>query len=604
MSPAQRPSGAASHSESTSAEIAEFIGANAFDTRQAKAVWEKLKPAMPGVLDAFYDTIAKNPELAPKLGVKGQDVPRLKAAQTSHWDYIFNHDADAAFEARAVRIGEAHVRIKLEPKWYLASYGRLLVEAIPALASRYRLQPTKLAQALQVLVSRTFLDMIVSYNAYENGMLRQREEENRHETELASLRGLTGTVADVNDVAVSMATLSRNTRQARESGQAISAAATELVTSVEQIAENSDSAARQADATNAAVAEGLRAMQDVSQRMSDIAQASRESSENLSSLQRASEQIGEFLSVIENIANQTNLLALNATIEAARAGEAGRGFAVVASEVKNLATQAAKATEDITQRIEALKEGMVTTQQAIAESREAVERGQETIAGANDRMHAISAQIGEVSGRMQDVSQILQQQKEASQEIARSITGVADLSVENDSQLMSMSGRLQSSNVRFSDNARAWFNPASHRSMCEMTKIDHVMLKKQIVDTIIGAANLTAATFADDHGCRLGKWYDSLDSEEIRAHPAYVAVKAPHRRVHAIGKAALEAHAAGDSAATARHLAELDVASAEVLAALDALSAALDGDLRAYDEVRKPAAAHGQAQHSKPTRAA
>ena len=66
---------------------------------------------------------------------------------------------------------------------------------------------------------------------------------------------------------------------------------------------------------------------------------------------RSAGRIGEVVGLINTIAAQTNLLALNATIEAARAGEAGRGFAVVASEVKSLASQTAKATEEISEQI-------------------------------------------------------------------------------------------------------------------------------------------------------------------------------------------------------------------------------------------------------------
>ena len=72
-------------------------------------------------------------------------------------------------------------------------------------------------------------------------------------------------------------------------------------------------------------------------------------------LKKSSTEIGQVLGMISTVARQTNLLALNATIEAARAGEAGRGFAVVASEVKKLSLETQKATEHISQKIDALQ---------------------------------------------------------------------------------------------------------------------------------------------------------------------------------------------------------------------------------------------------------
>jgi methyl-accepting chemotaxis protein len=77
----------------------------------------------------------------------------------------------------------------------------------------------------------------------------------------------------------------------------------------------------------------------------------RTTNDKVESLSEAAQRIGDVVKLISDIAEQTNLLALNATIEAARAGEAGKGFAVVASEVKTLASQTAKATEDISEQI-------------------------------------------------------------------------------------------------------------------------------------------------------------------------------------------------------------------------------------------------------------
>lgn len=92
-----------------------------------------------------------------------------------------------------------------------------------------------------------------------------------------------------------------------------------------------------------------------------------ETNKTIAKLGESSSEIGKVIKVITAIAQQTNLLALNATIEAARAGEAGRGFAVVANEVKELAKETAKATEDISQKIETIQEDSQGAVQAIAE---------------------------------------------------------------------------------------------------------------------------------------------------------------------------------------------------------------------------------------------
>jgi methyl-accepting chemotaxis protein len=119
----------------------------------------------------------------------------------------------------------------------------------------------------------------------------------------------------------------------------------------------------------------------------------------VASLSECASRIGEIVGLIENIANQTNLLALNATIEAARAGEAGKGFAVVAQEVKGLATQTAKATEEIGRQIAEMR---AATDQAVGAVGE------------------IQSKVGEISSAMTSVSAAVEEQSAATQTIAAS----------------------------------------------------------------------------------------------------------------------------------------------------------------------------------------
>jgi methyl-accepting chemotaxis protein len=124
-------------------------------------------------------------------------------------------------------------------------------------------------------------------------------------------------------------------------------------------------------------------------------------SETVQSLATAAQKIGEVVGLINDIASQTNLLALNATIESARAGEAGKGFAVVANEVKNLATQTARATEDIVAQVSDI-------QQATAASVKAIATIDETMGTLRETMTTISAAVQEQSAATQDIARSVQ----------------------------------------------------------------------------------------------------------------------------------------------------------------------------------------------------
>jgi methyl-accepting chemotaxis protein len=135
-------------------------------------------------------------------------------------------------------------------------------------------------------------------------------------------------------------------------------------------------------------------------------------------LGESSVEIGNVIKVITSIAQQTNLLALNATIEAARAGEAGKGFAVVANEVKELAKQTARATEDISRKIEAIQGDTRGAVEAIGQIGRIINQ-------INDIQNTIASAVEEQTATTGEISRNVAEAARGSNEIAQNITGVA-----------------------------------------------------------------------------------------------------------------------------------------------------------------------------------
>ncbi|MEQ1704899.1 MAG: methyl-accepting chemotaxis protein [Rickettsiales bacterium] len=168
-------------------------------------------------------------------------------------------------------------------------------------------------------------------------------------------------------------------------------------------------------------------------------------------LSNASQKIGEVVEMINSIASQINLLALNATIEAARAGEAGKGFAVVASEVKNLAGQTTKATEEISQYINAIQGSTSETVGVI-----------KTISGKiyeiNSIANTIAAAVEEQGAATKDIANNVHQAANSSEQVIKNTGDVSHASQETGTaatQMMAASGELcrQSETLRSQVNS-------------------------------------------------------------------------------------------------------------------------------------------------------
>ena len=145
--------------------------------------------------------------------------------------------------------------------------------------------------------------------------------------------------------------------------------------------------------------------------------SARETDDTVQGLAKTAGRIGEVVGLIHSIAAQTNLLALNATIEAARAGEAGRGFAVVASEVKSLASQTAKATDEISEQI-------ADIQKVAGDAIDAIKSIGSIIGEVNEVATAIAAAVEEQGAATQEITRSTQHAAQGTKNVSENISGV------------------------------------------------------------------------------------------------------------------------------------------------------------------------------------
>jgi methyl-accepting chemotaxis protein len=262
-------------------------------------------------------------------------------------------------------------------------------------------------EKLDLLVSPIFdnnqeyLGPMVSWSVVTETLELQDKDKKNKETMVAVLDQIGEVVESLAAASEELAAVSRNMEKNAENA---AGEAERVAEAGKEVSANVNSVAAGTEEMNASINEIAGNASNAASTSASAVTSAQEANSIIGSLGTSSKEIGEVIKVINSIAEQTNLLALNATIEAARAGEAGKGFAVVANEVKELANQTAKATGEITGKIQSI---------------------QSDVGGAVTSIGDVSKVIDEINGISTTIASAVEEQTATTGEMTRNVSDAA-----------------------------------------------------------------------------------------------------------------------------------------------------------------------------------
>ncbi|HVT52028.1 MAG TPA: methyl-accepting chemotaxis protein [Dongiaceae bacterium] len=270
---------------------------------------------------------------------------------------------------------------------------------------------------------------------------RQADEAARRKTMLDLADRFEQSVGGVVGKVTASATELQTTAKAMsEVAEETSRQSTAVAGAAEQMTQNVQTVASATEELSASIGEITTQVTESTRIVAEAVNQATATNAKVQGLAEAAQKIGDVVRLINDIAGQTNLLALNATIEAARAGEAGKGFAVVASEVKTLATQTAKATDEIAAQVRSI-------QDATRSSVEAIGSIASTINRVSEISTAIATAVAEQGAATQEISRNVQQAAQGTTEVSSNIGGVTAAAEQTGTaagQVLSSAGALAS----------------------------------------------------------------------------------------------------------------------------------------------------------------
>lgn len=358
------------------------------------------------IVTNFYKNLANRAALMDIINQQSS-VDRLKITLTKHIYEMFSGKIDQDYIKQRTIIAHVHVRIGLEPTWYMCAFQDLLLSVNTIITPH--MQTIKEYSDVMAAITKIFnLEQQIVLEAYEreNKRIRQGIEDKQLNLKV-----------NVNSSAQELAAISEET----------SSSSIEINHKLTDIRSLTSTGLDIAIETERKSKEGAARLKQVEQIMNQSQLHMQKISADMSNLTETSKQINSIVTVVTSIAEQTNLLALNAAIEAARAGENGRGFAVVADEVRKLAESTKKSVSEVSTLIKAIQTYTETIHESILSVNGDIKHGTEESIETNlffaqilDSMFQMKDQNVRIADEMVDLTSIFEGINQAFEQVATS----------------------------------------------------------------------------------------------------------------------------------------------------------------------------------------
>ncbi|MFB9951541.1 globin-coupled sensor protein [Rhizobium puerariae] len=443
-------------------ERLEFVGLGEEQRRHLSEIQPVIRNALGATLDAFYRKMKAQPHTA-KFFSSEAHMEQAKGRQFKHWEGIASGRYDAGYVDAVSRIGHAHARLGLEPRWYIGGYALVLDGLIRAVVKEEvkgffkEKKARALSDHLTAIVKAALLDMDYSISIYLQALNDERERaeaqreqaKSEQDTALAALDAALGSLSERDLTAELWQELAPDFAKLKQNYNAsiaeLDSAMREIDSSVEQvraevhgISSGSDNMAKRTEQQASALEQTAAALEEITTIAAQSAQRTREVQDivrdsaaetvlsgrvveeaiaAMGDIEQSSRKMTQIIGAIDEIAFQTNLLALNAGVEAARAGEQGKGFAVVAQEVRELAQRSAAAAKEIKELID--------------RSSADVHRGVDLVNKTGEALVSIGARVKSIDEHIGSIALSAQEQSSGIEEINSAVRDMDQITQQN-----------------------------------------------------------------------------------------------------------------------------------------------------------------------------